>query len=250
MREKLHLIQPPQIMNESITQSPSQVYNKAKTMAVYHFTHYNSGSLNRSLRQKQLYGWGSSSAENRQVEALNQIANESRTIGEQTFYRGCGVESFKKPDGSFYGIEEIIVNPAFSSTSTDPKIAAGFANGQEGTADLETFETIKNAPISRVDGIVYEIKVPKDYPIIEVNRFLGQNNIQNIWSNQEEIILSNNGVYKVVEIKKDDQGKIIKVKLEAQKEFANPEKLAPVEPRDEEQKQLSLLQRIGRRFRL
>jgi hypothetical protein len=237
-------------MKEVFTQPPSQEENKAKTMTVYHFTHFNSGSLNKSLRQKQLYGWGSSIAENQQTESLNQIAGESRTIGEQTFYRGCGVESFKKPDGSFYEIGEIILNPVFLSTSANLEIAAGFANGQEGKADLETFEIIKNAPISRVDGIIYEIKVPKDYPIIEVNRFLNQNNIQNIWSNQEEIILSNNGVYKVVEIEKDDQGKIIKIKLEAQKKLENPEELAPIESVNEEPKELSLLQRIGRRLRL
>jgi ADP-ribosyltransferase exoenzyme len=226
-------------MKEAFTESPSLEENQAKTQALYHYTNFNSARLNTSLRKNQLHGWNLDRFEKQQVENLNLIASESRTIGEQTFYRGCGAESFQKTDGSFYTVGEIIVNPAFLSTSTKIEVAKNFALGTGGKVETNDEKFIESSHLPKCDGIIYEITVPKDYPIIEVNHFLAQNKVQSMWSDQEEVILGNNGGYRVVEIQNDDQGKITKVTLNAIKDFVRPEsriKSEQIEPETLESK--------------
>ncbi len=192
--------------------------NFEKVQALYQYSNYNATRLNRSLRQNRVHGFNLDVFEKEQIQKLNQIAAESRTVREQTFYRGCSIESFKKPDGSYYSVGETIFNPSFLSTSSNMIVAKEFSEGRGGIGDPKTLKVIQDAPESRSDGIIYEISVPKDFPIVEVNHFLTQNNIQNMWYKQDEVLLGNNGAYKVVEIEKNNQNQITNVNLLVQNE--------------------------------
>lgn len=217
------------IENFNLKPPPILTEDEIKVRELYWYTTGESNPINKGLRDAEKCGWDLDQRRQERVNVINKIASESLSVKEQTFYRGCRLESFKNKDGIQYDVGDVIVNPAFLSTTSDSKIADGFAQGTEGKANGMTGEIIRDLSPQRSDGLVYEIVMPKGYPMIEVNRYLDQNKAKSAWHDQEEIILGSDGGYRVKEIQKDETGKITKVKLEAIKDFIKPESIIEFE---------------------
>jgi ADP-ribosyltransferase exoenzyme len=171
-------------------------------IAIYQYQNYNAAKINRSIRS----GLKTSRVEI-QIDNINSFADQNRTISELVLYRGCGIESFTKQNGELYKVDAVFQVSAFLSTSIDIDIARDFANGSG--------KHLNKPKKYDTERFVYEIRVPKNYPIVDINKSSEILKGFEWYFYQREILLKSDTRVKVIDIKRYSDGEIELIILEA-----------------------------------
>jgi ADP-ribosyltransferase exoenzyme len=171
-------------------------------VSLYHYQNFNAAALNRSIRSEL-----KSSRYQVQIDNINSFADQNKTIAELVLFRGCGIESFTKENGELYKVGEIFQIKAFLSTSIDKDIARDFAKGD----GKHLSKPIKH----KTERFIYEIRVPKNYPVVDINKSLEHLDAFRGHFYQREILLKSDTRVKVIDIKRYSDGEIALIILEA-----------------------------------